>query len=107
VKASSAATSSCEASDVFVKRFVNRLVTRLGWLHQLPEEDAHLHLELSLSAHQIRKQKKEFKLSNPVLWIRNFSLRIRIRLFNEFRIRIRILLSKSSGVGSDLFPDEI
>jgi hypothetical protein len=40
-----------------------------------------------------------------VLWIRNFSLRIRIRLFNEFRIRI--LLVKSSGFGKDLFPDEI
>jgi hypothetical protein len=36
-----------------------------------------------------------------VLWLRNFSLRIRIRLFNEFGIRIRnefrILLVKSSG----------
>jgi hypothetical protein len=42
---------------------------------------------------------------NSVLWIRNFSLRIRIRLFNEFRIRI--LLVKSSGFGTDLFPDEI
>jgi hypothetical protein len=42
-----------------------------------------------------------------VLWIRNFSLRIRIPLFDEFRIRIRILLSKSSGVGYNLFPDEI
>jgi hypothetical protein len=40
-----------------------------------------------------------------VLWIWNFSLRIRIRLFNE--IRIRILLVKSSGFGTDLFPDEI
>jgi hypothetical protein len=36
-------------------------------------------------------------------WIRNFSLRIRIRLFNEFRIRI--LLVKSSGFGTDLFPE--
>jgi hypothetical protein len=38
-----------------------------------------------------------------VLWIRNFSLRIRVRLFIEFRIR----LLKSSGFASDLFTDEV
>jgi hypothetical protein len=50
---------------------------------------------------------KNLILYIAVLWIRNFSLRIRIRLFIEFRIRIRILLVKNSGFGTDLFPDEI
>jgi hypothetical protein len=45
--------------------------------------------------------------NSPVLWIRNFSFLIRIRLFYEFRIRLRILLSNSSGLGTDLFPDGI
>jgi hypothetical protein len=40
-----------------------------------------------------------------VLWIRNFSLRIWIRLFNEFRIRLS--KSSGSGSGSNLFPEEI
>jgi hypothetical protein len=50
---------------------------------------------------QIIHHKKLIMCIKPVLWIRNFSLRIRIRLFNEF------LLSKISGFGTDLFPDEI
>jgi hypothetical protein len=40
-----------------------------------------------------------------VLWIQNFALQIRIWLFNEFRIRI--LLSKSSGVGSGSYFQKV
>jgi hypothetical protein len=39
------------------------------------------------------------RIEQPVLWIRNFMLRIRIRLFKEFRIRL--LKSYGSGFGSD------
>jgi DENN (AEX-3) domain len=60
---------------------------------------------LSACVQVIGLWKYNFFLLSSVLWIRNFSLRIRIRLFNEFRIRI--LLVKSSGFGTDLFPDEI
>jgi hypothetical protein len=43
-----------------------------------------------------------FKLwsMQAVLWIHNFLLRIRIQLFNEFRIRIRVSKSSGSGFGS-------
>jgi hypothetical protein len=34
-------------------------------------------------------------------------LRIRIRLINEFRIRIRLSKSYGSSFGSDLFPQKV
>ena len=50
--------ASCPPSGVFMKRFVGGLVSKLGWLQQHPDRDAHLHLEIHLTTHQIRERKQ-------------------------------------------------
>jgi hypothetical protein len=50
----SASLTGSPLGDIFIKRFVGRLVALLGCHQQLPIEDLHLNLEIALTTHQIR-----------------------------------------------------
>jgi hypothetical protein len=93
--------------DIFIKRFVGRLVALLGCHQQLPIDDLHLNLEIALTTHQIRQQTPSTSyllfLSRYVLCIRDKDLRFLIWYF--FRVRSGIVLVGSgSGSGSGSGP---